>query len=565
MRRIDRLGRAAGFLAQRVAQRTSHGPLRPLWAASYWLIFHAAAAYFRRIQPGAAVYLRGSLADGEPLYGSADVDLSIIVPPESAGPGIARRRAVERWRAVIQRVPALDSIVHIKVFEAGELERAASTTVFTEDGRTAPLTGAWLFRIRPGLAPPSSDWRRIAGPELRPGDPASPEPHLTAWLELQWWWRLCLDACLSPERPHVPYLCLKLITQSARVRLWLEDGEAPSGHSAVLERALVLMPEEGPALHSAERLLRELPRSPDPPLAEAIGFLLRTTAHVAATIADRSRASGHTVVRLLGANTRADDLALAPEARQQLSAVQSDQVIPLADWRARTSHPLLRRDRVDPPLADEVLALVAGDPGNPEELRRLAKLSESGLRPALRWGPVMVLPHANYSSWLHRSVQFECSDPVTYAQLSGQESAAFPLLSGWSASDCARRAVEAHAFWLEHFPSIEPGEAGVALGLLLASARAALFRDSILGGEPELAVSASATANRLAAEHDGSAALLEEALGSYRAWRDGGPQPGLGTASALRELIVDLPAYRPTDQGMGPPPVALPRGAIAGR
>src|SRR6476661_884798 len=156
MRRINRLGRAAGLLAQRIALRSSHGPLRPLWAACYWLIIRAAAAYFRRIQPGAAVYLRGSLAGGEPLYGPADVDLSIIVPPEPAAPGIARRRTVERWRALVERLPALDSIVHIKVFEAGELERAASTTVFTEDGRSAPLTGAWLFRIRPGLAPPSS-------------------------------------------------------------------------------------------------------------------------------------------------------------------------------------------------------------------------------------------------------------------------------------------------------------------------------------------------------------------------------------------------------------------------
>jgi hypothetical protein len=535
-----------------------------LWAAAYWLTFRAAAAYFRRIAPGAAVYLQGSLAGGEPLYGSADIDLGIIVPPDPAGPGTARRRTDERWRALIKRVPALDSIVHIKVFEAGELERAASTTVFTEDGRIAPLSGAWQFRIRPGLLPPSSDWCRIAGPELRPAKPASPEAHLTAWLELQWWWRLCLDACLSPDRRHVPYLCVKLITQSARVRLWLEDGEAPSGHSPVLERALVAMPEEGPALHGAQRLLRELPRAPDPPLAEAIGFLLRTTAHVAAALADKSRASGHTAVRLLGADTRADDLVLAPEAREQLNGVQSNQVIPLADWRARTSHPLIRLDRVDPPLADEALALLAGDPGNPNELRRLAKLSESGLRPALRWGPVIVLPHSNYSSWLHRSVQFECSDPVTYAQLAGQESAAFPQLSGWSASDCARRAVEAHAFWLDRYPSIEPDQTGVALGLLLASARASLFRDSIFAGEPELAVSVSATVDRLAAEHDGSAAVLEEALGSYRAWREGGPRPGLGTVGALRELVVDLPAYRSTDEGMAPP-VAFPLGAIAGR
>ncbi len=72
-------------------------------------------------------------------------------------------------------------------------------------------------------------------PELRPAGPwASADPHLAAWLELQWWWRLCFDACVNPRRRHVPYLCLKLITQSARVRLWLEHGEIVFGHTAVL-------------------------------------------------------------------------------------------------------------------------------------------------------------------------------------------------------------------------------------------------------------------------------------------------------------------------------------------
>ena len=56
-------------------------------------------------------------------------------------------------------------------------------------------------------------------------------------------------------------------------------------------------------------------------------------------------------------------------------------------------------------------------------------------------------------------------------------------------------------------------------------------------------MTAAGAANRLAAEYPGSAELLEEALGSYRAWRGGGPDPEKETADALRRLIESLPAF----------------------
>ena len=533
--------------AQRAVLRTSGGRLRVLWAAAYELLARAAAVYLRAGRRSAAVYLRGSLGKGEPIYGSADIDLAMAVPGEPARPGVARRRAHQRWRALIERLPWIGSLVELGIYEVDELHRAAAETALTKraahhpDRRYADEAG---LRLRPGLGGATSDWRRIGGPELRPTS-SQPPRHLSAWLELQWWWRLCFDACLDPGRPHVPYLCLKLITQSARVRLWLEQEEVLSGHADVLERSLATMPDEEDALRRALGLRQELPRSPDPPLADATGFLLRTTDRVAAFLSEESAAEGGTEVLLRG-ETPLGELMLTPAMRSSVGALDERfgaRLFPLADWRARTPDPLWLAGRVDPLLADEGLALVAADPADPFLLRTLAALSRSGVRPALRQGPLIVLPSATFFDWIHRAVQFEYSDPVSFAVLEGRASATFPALDGWSAADCARRAVAAHALWLERFPRTDPAEAGIALGLLLGAARAALFQQSLDRSEPELALTVAATANRLAAEQPGSAGLLDEAIAAYWVWREGGPQPDVGGVIALRRLIEGLPAY----------------------
>jgi len=382
--------------------------------------------------------------------------------------------------------------------------------------------------------------------------------HLVAWLELQWWWRLCLEACRRPERLHVPYLCLKLITQSARVRLWLEQGELVSGHEAVLERALATMPDEEDALRRAASLRQALPRSPDPPLADATGFLLRTAARAAALLREEPVDAG-TDVALLGAESPPHELALTPAMRSSLADLEgrfSARLFPLADWRARTPAPLWLRGRVDPVLADEGLALVDADPADPAQLKDLATVSRSGLRPAIRTGPLLVLPSADYFGWVHRGIQFQFSDPVSFALQEGSAKATFPALSGWSASDCAHRAVHAHAQWLRMDPETDPARAGIALGLLLGAARAALFLQSLEESRPELAVTLAATAERLAAEQPGSAVLLEEATGAYRAWREDGPAPDLEAVTALRGLIEGLPAYDSPDSMDGFAPLA---------
>ena len=542
--------------AQRAVLRTSGGPLRALWAAAYELLARAVSAYLRIGRRAAAVYLRGSLAKGEPIYGPADIDLAVVVPPEEAQPGRARRRAHERWRPLVERLPRIDSLVQLNVYEVDELHRASAVTALTEHqlpGAGRPFADEAGLRIRPGLGG-TTDWRRIGGPELRPGPSPIPR-HLVAWLELQWWWRLCLEACRQPERLHVPSLCLKLITQSARVRLWLEQGELLSGHEAVLERCLATMPDEEDALRGALSLRRALPRSPDPPLADATGFLLRTVARAAALLREEPVDAGIDVA-LSGAESPPDELALTAAMRSSLADLEGARLFPLADWRARTPAPLWLRGRVDPLLGDEGLALVDADPADPAQLNDLGTVSRSGLRPAVSMGPLLVLPSADYFGWVHRSIQFQYSDPVSFALQEGSAKATFPALSGWSASDCAHRAVDAHAQWLRLDPETDPARAGIALGLLLGAARAALFQQSLEESGPELALTLAATAGRLAAEQPGSAGLLEEAAGAYRAWREDGPAPDLEAVTALRGLIERLPAYDSLESVDGFAPLA---------
>jgi hypothetical protein len=243
------------------------------------------------------------------------------------------------------------------------------------------------------------------------------------------------------------------------------------------------------------------------------------------------------------------DAELAPTAEQRASLDRLEarfgagQLLPLADWRARTPSPLWRAGRVDPLLPDEALCPVAGDPTDPAVLALLARSSRPELRPTVRWNGVLVLPSSEYFDGLYRSVQFESSDPVSFALLASEERAVFPEFGGWSASHCARRAVDDHAFWLQRFPATDPSETGTSLGLLLGAARAALFEQSLERGEPELAVTVGAAASRLAAEHPASAGLLDETLGGYRAWRAGGERPDPASVIALRRLIEDLPAY----------------------
>ena len=142
-----------------------------------------------------------------------------------------------------------------------------------------------------------------------------------------------------------------------------------------------------------------------------------------------------------------------------------------------------------------------------------------------------------------RGVQSAVTDPVSFAVLDGEPAASFPALPGWSARDCARRAVAEHRSWLAAQPErLYPNDR--ALGLLLTAARAALFLTSLETSSPSLALTAAATAEALAEDADGrSAAAAEAGLAELVACRGGTREPAREVVEALRAAVEGLPPY----------------------
>ncbi len=239
-------------------------------------------------------------------------------------------------------------------------------------------------------------------------------------------------------------------------------------------------------------------------------------------------------VRIEGAET--DTAALPGEAHGIQHAL-----VPLADWRAC----------VVPESPDEVLALRAGSPDDPEEVAQAAVEARAWLHPALRRGALIVLPTSLAWSWGRlRAVQCPQTDPVSFALLDGSNVARFPELSGWSALDRARRAVAEHRSWLgaPADPDARPpgwidaapdsSEPSLrALGMLFTAARAALFLQSLEAGDPSLSATVGATARLLESE------LALEAHETFvRARRDSDEVDGT-IVRAFRRLVIGLPAY----------------------
>src|SRR5205085_12354583 len=104
---------------------------------------------------------------------------------------------------------------------------------------------------------------------------------------------------------------------------------------------------------------------------------------------------------------------------------------------------------------------------------------------------------------------------------------------GWSARDSAERAVVENDALLDRRDGASPG---VRLSRLLSAGRAALFLASLDAGDPELALTAAATARALGGE-------AIPAFEAYRAWRTDGVTPPDGAERALHELVLGLPAF----------------------
>lgn len=529
-------------LLQRLVLRTGRSPLRLLWSFAYRALERSIAFLLRLHYPERTVYVAGGFASREPVYGVSDLDLIVVTPTRADASGREREAVAARWTALRKRLRIRDGPLHVVAIEQAGLAAAAAGTAFTHGlGRrqerpdalyhgseTIWRTGGAGLLHGPGMAGPGGAWRRIAGPERRPsGEPIDPQTRpLIAWLSVQSWWRLAFDACLNPDRPHVPYLCVKLISEPLRALLWLRRGGEPlRGRVAPLRLALHSFPRfEEPARRALE-LHQILPRSPSPPLEQTLADFALLSSEVGGAVGEIAFEGGAEEVSLLGAGR--DELVLPGP----LEAPR----LPLADWRALCYW--------FPP--DEALLPVEGNPGRPTDLARAARLDDGHRCPALRQGDLIVEPtDKGHPRGRLRSAQCRASDPVSFALLSGEETAAFPAIPGWSIEDWAQRATAEHGAWLARSDEPPADDPGFILAKLFGATRAALLLESVRAGAPELPLTAVASANALVAAFPGAGAAVEEAIAHLRAWRrDQAPVPGSVTG-ALRAHVRSLPAYR---------------------
>jgi predicted nucleotidyltransferase len=535
--------RFAGTLA-RLMLRTSGTPLRAAWSFAYWSVVRAAIRNIRRRYRDAAIYLKGSLATGEAVYGVSDVDLVVVLTGNAAQPGAVQLGARESWKKIAGRNPFFRLVIqHCWFHEEDDLRVSLSDSCLTHDravflgGR--PICDHMGLQTRPVLYGPHGDWKRLSGRDRLP-PPSAEDPQarrIAAWLDLQYWWRHAFEMCVRPDSAHVPLLCVKLIAEPVRLWLWVEKGERVATRRAALLRGLSELPEERDTLELGLELLDALPRSPKPPVPEAIAALLRQTERLARNMRESVDSRGWQDVRLAGA----DEPVVAPGLRDRMPGAK---LLPLADWRARAV----------PRVPDEALMLIAVSRVDPDALAAAARMDGGDVVPAICYNDVMLLPTMSPERGTLRSVHCEPTDPVSAALARGELVARFPRLAGWSAADSARRAVAEHRAWLDTDGWSTPphGWVGVqsapssatarTLGLLFTAARAALFHESVADGDSELAVSISGVADRLAARDPGCRVKVENALNEFRAAKAGG-DVGPETTERMLEVVRNLPAY----------------------
>jgi hypothetical protein len=559
-KKIARLDGRAQSLARRVLLgimlRTGRGPLRPLWTALHKAAVRSCAFVIGWRQPGTAVYVKRSFAFGEPLFGISDVDMVVVVPGDHARPGERRKQVKQRWERVSRVVPPLADLVgyDLWIYEDDEFERTVGSTCFTYGlgeaegtavGRYAAYFGLTPIRDRmllhnPDLYGPKHEWRLVAG-EDRPRPESLDAQHcrLAAWLELQLWWRLAFAACLDPAARHVPFLCVKLVADPARILLWLTRRERVYTRREALHRALELIPDEEPTLRLALRVHDELHRSPRAPLGEVLPCFIRLSRRIAERIAHEVEFAGSTAVELVGI-----------DAGDFYSGTTVDTLRPLGEGAAPTLRPLVDWRALARPAGDEAFAVVSGEPDDPERLAAAARLSQAGPYPVLCSDSLLVFPAPTFERCDLRAVQCEVTDPVSFALVGGRRTASFPNVAGWSARDTARRAVAECGAWLD-LPLVfavttdgerpKPARQAESLTMLLSAARAALFLESIEAGEPQLILSLSSVAEQLV-DSGGSTTIAGDVSAAYYALRDG-QQPQASTLTALADLVRKLPAY----------------------
>lgn len=521
--------------------RTASTPLGRVWSLLYRLVARAWVTYLAWGERGAAAYERAGAGVGDVLPGLSDVDVAIVLQPDPGSPGAATERSRARWQRLRRRWPGVDLLLdYPRIYEEPELRKAVGSTALTYglDGPPgAPATRAMAYLThpepdlmrtleRPGLFGTTADWRLVRGPDRKPHEPRrdAQQRRLAAWLELAYCWRWAFALCTEPPGPRAATLCVRTISEPARIWLWLERGEPTASRAEALGLASEHLPEE-PALERALELQRGLARMPDPPGDRMLPGLVRLSVRIAASVERQLEDADETEVRLAGA----EPAALTAPFRD----VPGE--LPLCDWRAL----------VCPRLPDESFDRSPGDPADPDAIAAAAAATDHAPYRVLGAEGLTIWPAPQAPRARMRAVQCRATDPVGFALAAGGRTAVFPRVQGWSAEDVARRAVAEHRAWLTMVPELRPqfhGRAG-ELGRLFTAARAALLRESLDAGDPELAVTARATADSLAERSSGSRTLVGEALGAYRGWAGGGAQPAAGVVAEMTELVRGLPAY----------------------
>lgn len=535
------IGEKTALALQRVMLRTARSPLKPLWAGLYALTARVVALIVAPRRARTNIYLTGSLAFGEPLYGVSDIDLVAVSADETES-----RRVRRRYEALCRMLSPLRRVIpHFWTYDARGLARVFAGSYLVNglaEGRAVFLgpdavgDGAGLLQ-RPGLhgAP---EWRRLRGRFRAVPIPTVQGRLHAAWLELHHRWRYALRACGEEDDVRRAALAVGLVAEAARIWLWLAHGERHDGKEAPLKRAQRLLPGEEDGLRYALEVHQAMHRSPAVAVEQLLPCFVRISAAVAGLVDDAATRAGATRVQLLG-----------PEV-----GARSAEDIALLDWTA------LALPRLDPGLTDVVeerLVLVHADPTDPAALMAAASRGEIDRVPALRHGSLLIEPTSEVWGYGRlRLVQCRASDPVSAALLDGTDHAAFPELPGWSARDWARRAVAEHRTWLFGAPNQRPGphkwmgprpasvSTGPAnLGLLLSAARSAVFLESIEEGGPTLPLRLSDVPAALAARAPGLGDDAAEAFAALDASRRELVSPPPGLVGHLRERVESLPSY----------------------
>lgn len=534
-----------GRVLQRFVLRTSRSPLRAIWRVAHAGLWRAVGARLVHGLDGSSVFLTGSFASGDPVYGLSDIDLVIVVFDQRDRVLVRRR-----WQALCRAAPILRGLFpHLWVYEQADLRESQSAPYVTyglgEAGRAAaflghaPLADQMGLLERPGILGPGTDWKRVRG--APPNPPATPRDRqrerVDAWLELQYRWRFAFAVCLDPASYYAASHSAMLVAETARLWLWLSRGELVRGRRPALQHALAHLDDEREACLIALALHDRLHRSPPAPVAALFPACVAISERIANLIAAELGRADHTPVRLLGGTNGADELVLM-------------------DWRARTVPPI-DWSGSQPRIAEERFELVPDDPHDPQAIAIAARSARGELRPMLRTGALLVQPTTDgWGTGRMRAVQCQPTDPVSFALLEGGSEASFPCVAGWSAVDCARRAVAEHRAWLEGpqqpvgsgpaWVGIHPDSAAATpatIGMLLSAARAALFLTSVRAGHGELALTRSAVVEALGrlSSASGQAAreaedALVESLGQSR-------PPPAEVVAALRRVVAAMPDY----------------------